>query len=466
MELGPKGTGKSHVFSELSPYGVLVSGGDVTSARLFSKISGHTEILGLVGYWDVVAWDEYEQQKGKTTDAVLIDTMQNYLANKTFNRGKATHEASASMAFVGNTKHTVPYMLKNSHLFESIPTGFIKGAFLDRIHLYNPGWEIKSLRKDSFSKGYGLITDYIAAVLHELRALDFSPMLNDYARFDTSLSERDHLAIRKTFSGLVKLLYPDGKMTVEEALEIVDFAGESRKRVKDQLYIIDETFRADKPATFEYLRLSDGKTVKVETLENVENGIVAPIEEMPTEPHPAPKTEHTHRTRISQQERIIAPRHIAVRANQKGVTYKSLFGEYLKGATRIEIIDPYIRAPFQIDNLIEFINLIREANTDAESIAISLNTNNTDDKIPEMIDIFDALTDDLATYGIEFTYKFEADHDRAIILNNGWTINLSRGLDIFEKFDRFSIAAARQTERRCREFTMTINETSKVKYLD
>ena len=155
-----------------------------------------------------------------------------------------------------------------------------------------------------------------------------------------------------------------------------------------------------------------------------------------------------------------------MRANQKGITYKSLFGEYLKGATRIEIIDPYIRAPFQIDNLIEFINLIREANTDAESIAISLNTNNTDDKIPEMIDIFDALTDDLATYGIEFTYKFEADHDRAIILNNGWTINLSRGLDIFEKFDRFSIAAARQTERRCREFTMTINETSKVKYLD
>ena len=282
MELGPKGTGKSHVFSELSPYGVLVSGGDVTSARLFSKISGHTEILGLVGYWDVVAWDEYEQQKGKTTDAVLIDTMQNYLANKTFNRGKATHEASASMAFVGNTKHTVPYMLKNSHLFESIPTGFIKGAFLDRIHLYNPGWEIKSLRKDSFSKGYGLITDYIAAVLHELRALDFSPILKDYARFDTSLSERDHLAIRKTFSGLVKLLYPDGKMTTEEALEIVDFAGESRKRVKDQLYIIDETFRADKPATFEYLRISDGKTVKVETLENVENGIVAPIEEVPT----------------------------------------------------------------------------------------------------------------------------------------------------------------------------------------
>ncbi|MFA6729332.1 MAG: BREX system Lon protease-like protein BrxL, partial [Prevotella sp.] len=176
MELGPKGTGKSHVFQELSPYGVLISGGDVTSARLFVKMQGNREILGLVGYWDVVAWDEFEQQKGRNVDAVLIDTMQNYLANKSFNRGKATHEASASMTFVGNTKHTVPYMLKNSHLFESIPTSFIKGAFLDRIHLYNPGWEIRMLKKESFSTGYGLITDYIAAVLHELRNKDLTSL--------------------------------------------------------------------------------------------------------------------------------------------------------------------------------------------------------------------------------------------------------------------------------------------------
>lgn len=130
----------------------------------------------------------------------------------------ATHEASASMCFVGNTKHTVPYMLKNSHLFESIPTSFIKGAFLDRIHLYNPGWEIKMLKKDSFSKGYGLITDYIAAILHEMRNLDLTSKLNEYAQFDSSLSERDHLAIRKTFSGLIKLIYPDGNMTKEEAI--------------------------------------------------------------------------------------------------------------------------------------------------------------------------------------------------------------------------------------------------------
>lgn len=130
MELGPKGTGKSHVFQELSPYGVLVSGGDVTSARLFVKMQGNKEILGLVGYWDVVAWDEFEQQKGRAVDAVLIDTMQNYLANKSFNRGKGTHEASASMVFVGNTKHTVPFMLKNTHLLNLYRHPLSKVLFL------------------------------------------------------------------------------------------------------------------------------------------------------------------------------------------------------------------------------------------------------------------------------------------------------------------------------------------------
>src|SRR5574344_1785817 len=273
MELGPKGTGKSHVFQELSPYGVLVSGGDVTSARLFVKMSGNREILGLVGYWDVVAWDEYEQQPGKQVDPTMIDTMQNYLANKSFNRGKATHEASASMAFVGNTKRPVERMLKDGHLFESIPTSFVKGAFLDRMHLYNPGWEIKMLKKESFSKGYGLITDYIAAVLHELRNKDITSLLNDYAKFDPSLSERHHLAIRKTFSGMLKILYPDGNITSEEAFELVDFAAESRKRVKDQLYIIDETFRAEL-ASVKYINLKTGAEYAVETLEMVSNDLV------------------------------------------------------------------------------------------------------------------------------------------------------------------------------------------------
>lgn len=485
MELGPKGTGKSHIFQELSPYGVLVSGGDVTSARLFVKMSGNREILGLVGYWDVVAWDEYEQQKGKAIDSVLIDTMQNYLANKSFNRGKNTHEASASMSFVGNTKHTVPYMLKNSHLFESIPTAFIKGAFLDRIHLYNPGWEIKMLKKDSFSKSYGLITDYIAAVLHALRNVDYSSQLKDYAKFSGSLSERDHLAIRKTFSGLIKLLYPNGKFTDDEAFEIIDFAAECRKRVKDQLYVIDETFRAE-PATFSYVNLKTGEEKKVETLERVENNIVGFTVAMPGDNKPdvainipdpskgdAQTTgdvegvnveSSTSQTLSNQTDgnkpkrpRIInlQPHQLSVRMNQKGITYKSLFGDYIRDAKNIRVTDPFIRHKFQIDNFVDFVQMIRECSADPEEVNLHLSTNNEDDKVPEMIDIFDELANELSSYGITFTYDFKANHDRSIQLDNGWNITLGRGLDIFEKYSPFSVSRADQASRRCREFVVT-----------
>ncbi len=139
IELGPKGTGKSHIFSELSPHGVLVSGGDVSKARLFVNNSSNGAI-GLVGFWDVIALDEFEQEKGsKRTHGDLVKIMQNYMANQSFNRGKETYQATASLAFVGNTKHNVPYMLKNSHLFESIPDGYIKGAFLDRMHNVHSG---------------------------------------------------------------------------------------------------------------------------------------------------------------------------------------------------------------------------------------------------------------------------------------------------------------------------------------
>ena len=469
MELGPKGTGKSHVFQELSPYGVLVSGGDVTPARLFVRMSGKREELGLVGYWDVVAWDEFEQQPGRNVDAVLIDTMQNYLANKSFNRGKGTHEASASMSFVGNTKHTVPYMLKNTHLFESIPTSFIKGAFLDRIHLYNPGWEIRMLKKDSFSKGYGLITDYIAAVLHELRNDDRTAILKEYAKFDGSLSERDHLAIRKTFSGMMKLLYPDGKMTDQEAYELIDFSAESRKRVKDQLYVIDETFKAE-PASFKYINLKTGIEMSVETLEKVSNTLIVPVNaskinnagtltDSDAQPFLSDKKEKTEvpteegrskRPRIQQ----LAEKSVTIRMGQTGVSYEKLFAPYLCYASDITVEDPYIRAPWQIKNFMEFVTMLIDTRP-VDDLKIHLLTNEEEDKIPDLIDKLDDIRDDLASYGIEFDYKFRDFHDRCIKTDTGWTINLGRGLDMFEKYSSFSVAASRQDMRKCKECTIT-----------
>ena len=473
MELGPKGTGKSHVFQELSPYGVLVSGGDVTSARLFVRMSGKREELGLVGYWDVVAWDEFEQQKGRAVYAVLIDTMQNYLANKSFNRGKGTHEASASMCFVGNTKHTVPFMLKNSHLFESIPTSFIKGAFLDRIHLYNPGWEIKMLKKDSFSKGYGLISDYIAAILHELRNKDLTALLKDYAIFDSSLSERDHLAIRKTFSGMVKLLYPDGNMTDEEAYELIDFAAESRKRVKDQLYVVDETFKAE-PAVFRYHKPNGEDWLNVETLEKLSNTLIVPVnaassgssdlteeDTTPNDGMPASENETAENNTPQDAPHLQRPRiqslreqSLSFRMGQTGVSYAKLFANYLRDAKEITIEDPFIRTSWQVKNLMEFITMLIDTR-DVDDLKINLITNEDDDKLPELIDKFDDIKDDLVGYGIIFDYKFSVFHDRKIKTDTGWTIGLGRGLDIFEKYSPYSVANSRQDLRKCKDFTVT-----------
>lgn len=465
MELGPKGTGKSHVFQELSPYGVLVSGGDVTPARLFVKIQGNKEILGLVGYWDVVAWDEFEQQPGRNVDAVLIDTMQNYLANKSFNRGKGTHEASASMSFVGNTKHTVPYMLKNTHLFESIPTSFIKGAFLDRIHLYNPGWEIRMLKKDSFSKGYGLITDYIAAVLHELRNDDRTAILKEYAKFDGSLSERDHLAIRKTFSGMMKLLYPDGRMTDQEAYELIDFAAESRKRVKDQLYVIDETFKTE-PAHFKYINLKNGLEIQVETLERISNGHIesaaSTTSSNDTESNNSNEAEvtadnnGTADVQAAKRPRIpmLQEKSMTFRMGQTGVSYEKLFAPYMRDAKVITVEDPYIRASWQIKNFMEFALMLINTRP-VDDLKLNLVTNEEEEKIPDLIDKLDDIKDDLASYGIEFEYKLRDFHDRCIKTDTGWTITLGRGLDMFEKYNTYSIASSRQDMRKCKEFMVT-----------
>lgn len=451
IELGPKGTGKSHVFQELSPHGVLVSGGDVTSARLFVKYSGNKEILGLVGYWDIIAWDEFEHQSGKRVDPSMIDIMQNYLANKSFNRGKGSHEASASMAFIGNTKHTVPYMLKNSHLFESIPEAFIKGAFLDRIHTFNPGWEVRVLKKSSFSNKLGFITDYLAEILHELRNYDFSPIMGEYVKLDSSLSERDHMGIRKTFSGMMKLIYPDKNITREETFELIDFAVEGRKRVKDQLYIIDETFKLDS-AEFKYKVLSTGKEVSVETLEclNLPKKKVVVAD---TEEDIEVAEELARRPRIKQVKKSI--KNINVRENQTGISYELLFSDYLDGASEVTIEDPFIRYPYQVRNLVELLSLIIKLNNDEKTIKVHLTTNNDEDKIPDSIDAFDEIIDSLSDTSIEFTYEFKDFHDRKITTDTGWEIILGRGLDIFEKRNGFTIEDYVQEKRRCKDFNVT-----------
>ena len=247
IELGPKGTGKSHIFSEFSPHGMLISGGEVTVPKLF--VNNANGRIGLVGYWDVVAFDEFAGKK-KRADKALVNIMKNYMANKSFSRGVETLGAEASMVFVGNTSHTVPYMLKHSDLFDELPESYHDSAYLDRLHHYIPGWEVNTIRGEMFSNGYGFVVDYIAEVLKSMRDQDYSDRYTQHFTLSSDISTRDRDGIHKTFSGLMKILYPHGEATPEEIEEILRFAIEGRKRVKDQILRIDSTMAHVSSATW------------------------------------------------------------------------------------------------------------------------------------------------------------------------------------------------------------------------
>jgi len=188
IELGPKGTGKSHIFSELSPHGILISGGEVSKAKLF--VNNSNGEIGLVGYWDVVAYDEFAG-KTKRADRGLVDILKNYMANKSFSRGSNVYQAEASMVFVGNTDHSVPHMLKHSDLFDALPKDYYDTAFLDRIHCYLAGWETKKLRNEMFSNDFGFIVDYLGEVLKYMRKEDFTKSYQQYFELSTTITTRD-----------------------------------------------------------------------------------------------------------------------------------------------------------------------------------------------------------------------------------------------------------------------------------
>jgi ATP-dependent Lon protease len=266
IELGPKGTGKSHVFSELSPHGILISGGEVSKAKLF--VNNSSGEIGLVGYWDVVAYDEFAG-KTKRTDRGLVDIMKNYMANKSFSRGTEVYGASASMVFVGNTDHSVPYMMRHSDLFDALPKDYYDTAFLDRMHAYLPGWEVQKLRNDMFSSDYGFIVDYLAEVLKELRKEDRTNDFSEYFKLSDTITTRDKTSIAKTYAGLSKVIYPNGGIPLEDAKELMDFAIECRKRVKEQLRKMDETFEK---VDFSYSIKDNDDTIEVKTLEEIEFG--------------------------------------------------------------------------------------------------------------------------------------------------------------------------------------------------
>ena len=231
-ELGPRSTGKSHIYKEISPNSILVSGGQTTVANLFYNMGRKT--VGLVGLWDCVAFDEVAGIKFKDKDGIQI--MKDYMASGSFARGKEEKAASASMVFVGNINQSVDVLLKTSSLFDPFPPEMgTDTAFLDRLHCYIPGWEIPKFRPEHFTNDYGFITDYLAEFIRELRKEQYGDALDKYFRLGKNLNQRDTIAVRKIVGGYVKLLYPDGEFTKEQIEEILVFALEMRRRVKEQL---------------------------------------------------------------------------------------------------------------------------------------------------------------------------------------------------------------------------------------
>ena len=231
-ELGPRGTGKSHVYKEISPNSILISGGQTTVANLFYNMASRT--MGLVGMWDAVAFDEVAGINVKDGD--LVQIMKDYMASGSFARGKEEKNASASMVFVGNINQSIDVILKTSNLFEPFPEKMgMDSAFLDRMHCYLPGWEIPKYRPDFFTNDYGFITDYYAEIMRELRKVTYSDAIDKYFKLGSQLNQRDTIAVKKMVSGLIKIIYPHGEYGKDEVEKVLRFSIEMRRRVKEQL---------------------------------------------------------------------------------------------------------------------------------------------------------------------------------------------------------------------------------------
>lgn len=495
IELGPKGTGKSHIYSEFSPHGMLISGGEVTAAKLF--VNNTTGQIGLVGFWDTVAFDEFAG-KTKKADRALVDIMKNYMANKSFSRGRNTMQAEASMAFVGNTSHNVPYMLKNTDLFEELPAQYHDPAFLDRIHYYLPGWEFEQIRSEMFTSGYGFVVDYLAEILHNLRNVDYGSAFERYFTLSSSLSTRDKDGVRKTFSGLMKLIYPSGDATMSEMEPLLRCAIEGRKRVKDQLCRIDSTMAE---VDFSYTRAGSVEPVAVHTLEEDDypelywrggrDDSAADESSMMTDPvataveDSAVNSQKTAQSKsvgkedesadgssvkpmvtpVVQPSRIeraaAAARegHLEFAENQRGITYNKLFGAYVAGAKHITLKDQYIRIPYQIRNLAEFLETVFTYTERSDEVQVHLITGHADPQgLDRQIEGLDTVQSEFGKLGIIFTYEFsDSGHDRSIVTDTGWRVIPGRGLDIYQpySFDWFNPLTRQQSLRRAKEFSVT-----------
>lgn len=477
IELGPRGTGKSYFFSEFSPYATLVSGGQATKATLFYNNARRK--VGLVGYWDVVAFDEAAGIKVRDPDTIQI--MKDYMANGRFSRGVEVI-ADASLSFVGNIDLSVQQVVNSDQhdLFQPLPPE-LDLAVMDRFAAYIPGWEMPKNSSEFLTSHYGFITDYLAEAFHyQFKHTNRYEEVSKRIRLGKSIEGRDEKGIKKTVCAFLKILHPDGSPTDEEFEEYVAYATECRRRVKEQMnkrkpdnefarinlsyfkvsgeeVVVFCPESKDAPATQEptrrRLHQKDGQPAEVVGVQSSAQPAAATTASLavPTTVSPASTLTAEGQASIEQKEQ-----HFTILYGDTGYSYESIFGPYLQGAKSVVVEDPYIRLPHQIQNFVRFCETVLRAGTVKK---ISLITS-YDDKtqLADIAEKLDELKESLLEWDVELEVKLNPNmHDREIRIDNGWVIKIGRGLDFYQKPGGwFEVGANDLSLRKCLETKVDI----------
>ena len=469
IELGPRGTGKSYFFSEFSPYSTLLSGGQATKATLFYNNARRR--LGLIGFWDTIAFDEVAGIKIKDPDAIQI--MKDYMANGRFSRGVEV-VADASLVFIGNIDHSVDQLVNSTEydLFMPLPKE-LDLAVMDRFACYLPGWEMPKSSSAYLTSAYGLITDYIAEAFHyQFSQTNRYEETNGRIRLGAAVEGRDEKGIKKIVSGFLKLLHPDGPPSDEEFLEYAAYAVESRRRVKEQMNkrkpddefaLIDLSyFDAEGREIVVHCPESRGSSATQEPARTVLAGVdaVAATESAPAEAPPAavepPVAEGVPGADSSKPATTPEERHFTIMYGDTGHTYESIIGPYLKDARKVVVEDPYVRMPHQIQNFVRFCEAVHGL-SNVKTIRLVTNSGESDNW-EEINDKLEELKQSLLEADVELEFEFNANlHDREIRIDNGWIVKIGRGLDIYQRPDGwFSLGAHDLALRKCLETKVDI----------
>jgi ATP-dependent Lon protease len=475
IELGPRGTGKSYFFSEFSPYSTLISGGQATKATLF--YNNQRKKIGLVGFWDTVAFDEVGGIKVKDQDTIQI--MKDFMANGRFSRGVEVI-ADASMAFVGNLDLSVSQIVNSEvyDLFQPLPKEFDL-AVMDRFACYLPGWEMPKNSSEFLTNNYGFITDYLAEAFHyQLKQTNRYEEVSKRIRLGKSVEGRDEKGIKKTVAAFLKILHPSGSPTDAEFEEYVAYAVEARRRVKEQMNKrkSDDEFAKINLSYFN----SDGKEVVVFCPESksapaTQDPVRRDIHDAPDGsentqsddlkaviPKPVVTTRKTSEPMAVPAESavivepVLQEQHYTIHYGATGYSYESIIGSYLEGAKSIEIEDPYVRVTHQIQNFVRFCEAVIKSPNIKRIRLITSYDGDTD--LKEMSDRLSELQQSLLELDIELELKInEHLHDRQIKVDNGWVIKIGRGLDFFQKPDSwFTIGTNDLSLRKCLETNVDI----------